>query len=91
MTASPDRIVIRDRDGRPRRVVLRRWTNTEPWTHGLVERESAALGAFADQDVPAPRLIAADPRQIAGRAPIDLDAMPARVAETIRRTLDRLG
>jgi aminoglycoside phosphotransferase (APT) family kinase protein len=61
ITADVDRIVIRDSDGGHRRVVLRRWTNSEPWTDGLVERESAALRALADQGVHAPHLLAADP------------------------------
>ena len=31
------------------------------------------------------------PRQVAGRAPLDLPGMPGRVAEVIRHTLDRIG
>lgn len=61
ITADVDRIVIRDGDGGQRRVVLRRWTNSGPWTEGLVERESAALRALVGQGVHAPYLLAADP------------------------------
>jgi aminoglycoside phosphotransferase len=100
ITADVDRIVIRDSDGRHRRVVLRRWTSVEPWTHGLVEREAGALRALADQDVYAPHLLGADPTgdragvrcllmtEVAGEvvlAPADLTDWIDRLASTQTR------
>ena len=61
LTADVDLLVLRRRDVGVERVVLRRWTDTAPWTNGLVERESAALAALAATPVPAPRVLAADP------------------------------
>lgn len=59
-TADVDLVLIRDGRGRAFHVVLRRWTDSGPRTHGRVEREVAALQALSDQKVRAPRLLAFD-------------------------------
>lgn len=80
ITADIDRIVIRDGDGGHRRVVLRRWTNSEPGTDGLVERESAALRALVGHGVHAPYLLAADPTgERAGVRSVLMTEVPGQV------------
>jgi aminoglycoside phosphotransferase (APT) family kinase protein len=56
-------LTVVDRDGRARRLVLRRWARPE-WTledpDFTAQREVAVLGLLADTPVPAPQLVAAD-------------------------------
>ncbi|HEY1486478.1 MAG TPA: hypothetical protein VGF84_10265, partial [Micromonosporaceae bacterium] len=53
-TSDVDRIVVHTPNGTDHRLVLRRWTNDEAWTDGLVEREGAGLLALAGHGVGAP-------------------------------------
>lgn len=59
ITAAMDRVTVDLPTGR-HDVVLRRWPD-EDWADGLVAREACALQAIQGYDVPAPRLLAADP------------------------------
>ncbi len=61
ITADLDRLVVRAGNGAIHRAVLRRWTDIDAWTDGLVHREGRALDALAGTGIPAPRLLAADP------------------------------
>ena len=95
ITADVDRIAVRGRNGRHRRVVLRRWTNLEPWTDGLVEREALALRALAGQGVYAPRFLASDPTgDLAGVRCVLMTEVPGKVVlapADLGRWLDRLA
>jgi aminoglycoside phosphotransferase (APT) family kinase protein len=95
ITADVDRIVVRGRDGRDRPVVLRRWTNLEPWTDGLVDREGLALRALAGQGVDAPEFLASDPTgELAGVRCVLMTEVPGRVVlapADLSQWLDRLA
>ncbi|MEQ4209040.1 phosphotransferase [Actinopolymorpha sp. B9G3] len=56
-----DRLTIAAGRG-PFDVVLRRWSDNKwaTWATGLIDRETAALLALAEHDLPVPRLLAAD-------------------------------
>jgi aminoglycoside phosphotransferase (APT) family kinase protein len=58
MTADMDRLTVEDSE-HTFDVVLRRWGD-KPWADGLIVRETAALTLLANQDLPVPRLLAAD-------------------------------
>jgi aminoglycoside phosphotransferase (APT) family kinase protein len=95
ITADVDRIVVRGRDGRDRPVVLRRWTNLEPWTDGLVDREGLALRALAGQGVGAPEFLGSDPTgDLAGVRCVLMTEVPGRVVlapADLGQWLDRLA
>lgn len=61
LTASMDRLSV-VAGGRAFDVVLRRWSGDQwrEWGPGLVDRETAALQALADHELPVPRLLASD-------------------------------
>lgn len=63
ITSAMHTLTVEDSRGRRRQVVLRRWVRwpTDAAAR-LVRHEARVLGLLADADLPAPRLIAADPR-----------------------------
>ncbi len=74
LTAQMDRLAFHSGH---RDLVLRRWRTTDEWGPGLVRRESAALLALADQELPTPRLVAADPDgESAGTPSLLMTALP---------------
>lgn len=80
LTAAMDRIVVRDRAGDERPVVLRRWTHPWPATDQAVEREAAALRAVSGHDIGAPELIATDPKgEAAGVHSLLMSEVPGQV------------
>nr|WP_169736708.1 phosphotransferase [Pseudonocardia spinosispora] len=80
ITACVDRITVRAGTGPLRHVVLRRWTDPEMWTDGLIEREAAALHAVRDQGIAAPRLLGSDATgQQAGVRALLMTELPGRV------------
>lgn len=83
LTAAMDRIVMRDRTGDDRHVVLRRWTHPWPGSDQAVEREAAALRAVSGHDIGAPELIATDPTgAAAGVRSLVMSEVPGQVLLT---------
>jgi aminoglycoside phosphotransferase (APT) family kinase protein len=71
-------LVVADRRGQRRRVVLRRWLS--PDGEHLVDREAAALAGLAATPIPAPALVAADPSGLAAGCPaLVMQWLPGRV------------
>ena len=100
ITACMDCVTVRADHDAQWRVVLRRWTNLEHCTDGVVEREAAALRAVEGRDVVAPRLLGADPTgaragvpallmtEVPGKvvlAPPDMNCWLAELADTQAR------
>ncbi|HEV3212686.1 MAG TPA: phosphotransferase [Acidimicrobiales bacterium] len=104
VTSSMHALGIEDAGGRRHRVVLRRWDRSEhPDGEDRVHREARVLGLLAPTDVPAPLLVASDPRGercdapallmsfVPGRlhlSPDDPDDWVAQMAELLARIHD---
>ena len=73
ITSSIHRLAVETRRGTRTQVVLRRWTpsawDTPADAHQLVERERHVLRGLESTDVPAPRVLAADPTGESARVP----------------------
>jgi aminoglycoside phosphotransferase (APT) family kinase protein len=84
ITSSMHRLAVQTRTGMRIQVVLRRWTPSEWGADSdaplLVERESQVLRGLEAIDIPAPRLLAADPNGDATGVPaILMTRVPGRV------------
>lgn len=60
ITSTIDRVTLQTPGSDAIDVVLRRYPGAGRRAVGIIQRESAALTAIADQDIPAPRLLATD-------------------------------
>ena len=104
LTSEVTGITVEDAQGKPHRLVLRRWTG-RPWPDGevddgqvLVPREAAVLTALESTDIPAPRLVAIDaqgaaaglPALLMTRLPGRLDLTPTDPAEWTRALAEQL-
>jgi aminoglycoside phosphotransferase (APT) family kinase protein len=86
LTSEVTAITVADAAGRTHRLVLRRWTG-KPWPDGavddgrvLVPREVGVLTALERTDIPAPRVVATDPRgDAAGLPALLMTRLPGRI------------
>lgn len=60
ITSNIDRLTLLTHNSAAVDVVLRRYPGAGQWAAAIISRESAALTAIADHDIPAPRLLAID-------------------------------